>query len=64
MKVDICMTRVLILVSMILTLVQGHSGSAKVKKKSALKPSLRDVDFENVYMAGPFCFPSTMMYNL
>ena len=34
--VDLCMTYLLMLVSMILTLTQGHSGSAKAKINSRL----------------------------
>ena len=33
MTVDLCMAYVLILVSMILTLMQGHSGLAKAKNQ-------------------------------
>ena len=53
----------LMLVSMTLTLMQGHSGSAKAKiqqKVISIKlvtmvgHFLRDLDFANVYMACPY----------
>ena len=72
MNVDLCMAYMLMLVSMILTLMQSHSGSAKYKIQcwiiSTTKQAiiiipatmvghlLRDLDFENVYTAGPTCF--------
>ena len=70
MTVDLLTPYMLILVSMTLTLMQGHSGSAKAKNQRCMlsatepkhcyndMPFLRDRDlvFANVYTACPACF--------
>ena len=70
MTVDLCMAYMLMLVSMSLTLMQGHSGSTKPKNqcwiilttKQAVSIKLPTFfmwkHFENIYMAWPalFCF--------
>ena len=63
MSVDLCMAYMPMLVSMTLTLMQGHNGSAKatiiwttkqaisITLATTLGHVLHDLDFENIHMA-------------
>ena len=70
MTVDLCMAYMLMLVSMTLTLIQGHNGSTEENNIKAMAFKLRmtvdlymtyahvrfdDLDFENVCKARPSC---------